>query len=824
MRIGKPIPPIVFNTEKKYKVNTVNLKVVLRRLFRNREYFFINLIGLTVSLASILLIGLYVSDQFSYDGDIRDQERTYRVVEIQNQPGVGEQHVAVTMGPLSEALKNSVPHVEESVRMMYGWYINTIKVGEKEFRPSNLWYTDENMLDFFGYKLLEGSSSTALMDPRSVVLTTKSAMKFFGVEKNVVGKTLILDGVSYKVTGLLKPFENKGHLRISMLLPMKSITGLKFFDYMKGWGNNMLATYVRLDNKANLEKVESSINRLIDEQSKDQPKEFRIKMYLQNVRDIYLHSNYIKFQVASVFGNATLVFLFIAVALLVLITAIVNFINMSLARAVNRSREAGMRKVLGASKLNLFTQFFSESFLVSFFAGILAVVITQLLLPALNLTLNTEIPLSRLFSFITLILLFLLILIVSLFGGLYPSLFLSRMQPIDVLKGGAGPKGKASGLMSRFLVGFQYSVTTALLIMVSVAWAQYHYATTVDLGINYTNVLAVNVPYGKADKCMPAFKEAVGKIAGVEDLATSTGFTAGSGDQGSITVDDSAKTRITVRHCYVDPNFFEMMEIPILFGRNFDKSILSDTNAVIINQAAVNALGWENPLVRRFNNFLTEDSTLKMPVIGVVRDYHYYSLHWKIEPAIYVFKPRRLFTLMIKVNPAMVEGDGNKKLLEEIGNAWTTNVGQLPIETTWVKQEIADWYSNEQSMTRLFIFFALLSVMLSAFGLYGLSSLMMQQRVREIGVRRVLGASTYSLTLWLLQKHLRLVVIGSVIAVPIAWYFSQKLMQEFAYHIDLNFWVFLSAPVATLVIATSIILQRTIQTARTLPFVALKAE
>ncbi|MCE1167127.1 MAG: ABC transporter permease [Sphingobacteriia bacterium] len=805
-------------------MNTVNVKIVLRRLFRNREYFFINLTGLTVSLASILLIGLYVADQFSFDGNIRDHERTYRVVEIQNQPGVGEQHVAVTMGPLSEALKNRVPHVEESVRMMYGWYINVIKAGEKEFRPSNLWYTDENMLDFFGYKLSEGSSKSALVDPRSVVLTPKTAMKFFGVERGVLGRTLELDGQTYKVTGLLEPFENKGHLEIGMLLSIKSITVLPFFDFMKQWGNNMLATYVRLDNQENLDKVESTINTLIDEQYKDQPKEFRVKMYLQNIRNIYLHSSSIKFQVASVYGNATLVYLFIAVALLVLITAIVNFINMSLARAVNRSREAGMRKVLGASRLNLFTQFFSESLFLSLFAGVLAIVITQLLLPALNLTLNTDISVSWLFSPITLSLLILLIMVVSLFGGLYPSLYLSRMQPIDVLKGGAGPKGKASGLLSRFLVGFQYSVTTALLIMVSVAWAQYHYATTVDLGINYSNVLAVNLPYGKAHKSMPAFQEAVSKIPGVEKVATSSGFTAGSGDQGSIMVDDSARTRITMRHCYVDPDFFEMMEIPVIMGRNFDRSILSDTNVVILNQAAVQALRWDNPLQQRFKNFQSNDSLIKMPVIGVVRDYHYYSLHWKIEPAVYVFKPKRLYTLMVKVNPAVASGEGNKRLLEEIGKAWNSNVGQLPIETTWVKQEVAKWYTSEQSMTRLFIFFALLSVLLSAFGLYGLSSLMMQQRVREIGVRRVLGASTYSLTLWLLQKHLRLVVVGSVIAVPLAWYFAQKLIEEFAYHIDLNFWVFLLAPVATLIIATSIILQRTIQTARTMPYVALKAE
>lgn len=813
-------------------IQPTEFRVLIRRLISQKSYTIINLIGLTVGFTAVILIGLYVINQLSFDKNLADHERVFRPVQIQNEPGVGEQHVAVTMGPLAASVKAELAQVTDVIRVMPCWYFNLISTTSqgsdsvsvaKQFSARNYWYADSNAFSFFGFELLEGNPVTALRHPFSIVLTEKEAMRLFNSTRNLLGKTLLIDGGSYAITGLMKDMEGESHLKIDALASFSSIDNDQRFEYLKHWGNNSLGTYLKLTSPDQQAAVEEGMNEALRKRTlKEDGKEPDIRFYLQPLDDIYLDSGHIKFQITSRNGNSTTVYLFLIVGVLVLITACVNFINMSLARAVKRSREVGVRKVLGATSYDLFSQLLGEAILFSVISAGLAVMMVELLMPTFNSIMNLQLGLFDspwLFPLLAGV-----IVLVSIISGGYPAFYLSRYEPVTVLKGVGSHRGKSASYLSRTLVAFQYAVTTGMVFMVIVAWTQYKFAVKKDLGINYNGIVALHHRAPNPQRFIPQMKARLLQHPGIESVSAAADINGAAGSQGPVSIDDTAKSRLMVRYCFIDEDFFPMMGIPVVEGRNFSREYSTDSSqSIILNQAAVDALGWKNPIGKRFKSF-TEDSTLRPVVVGVIRDYNYYSIHWKIEPAIFLLRLEETGTLVVKLRNPEQDSSLNSAAMQHIETVWNEFFPTAPFDPEFANQRIKRWYANENRTMQLFLFFAILSVIVSCLGLYGLSSLMMEQRIREIGIRRVLGGSYESISRLLLAQYVKLVLAGGIVAAPIAWFLAGNLLNGFAYRAAVSPLMLIGALLLTIIIAMTTIWHRVYATSRTNPVDALKYE
>jgi len=798
------------------------LTTALRSLLRQKSYALINLTGLSVGIASFLLIALYVQHETGFDKHLEKRDKLFRVVEIQNEPGVGEQHVAITMGPLAASLKSDFPQIVDAVRLMPGFDISVVSFAEKNFREKNLYYADPSVISMFDVNLLQGDPKTALTEPMSVVLSEKIAKKYFGSLRNAVGKSMFLGKRSFIVTGIMSDQPEKTHLRIEVLVSISSVENLPEFEWMKGWGSNSLITYIQLDSPDSRALIDNGFPAFLKKHvfSQEEGWEF-LEMYLQPLSQVYLKSQHIKFQNVTAAGDINLVIIFSVIAILILLVACVNFINISIARSVKRSKEVGIRKVLGADRLSLVYQFISESMLLTLLALFISVGLVELALPVMNNLLVTDFQIDFAGNYLFNIGLLGLLIIISLASGAYPAFYLSRYQPVKVLKGGTATKGSSAGNLSKGLVVFQFFISVGLMFAVLVIYDQVNYLQKKDMGISYRD--AVFVYFGDEDSGSnyEPFRAELLKDARIKNVAGCSFLNGVSGSQGPVFVDDSAKTKLTVRFGYVDYDFFEMMGVRFVNGRNFDRSIASDKGgAVILNQAAARKLGWSNPIGKKFSTIMGADTTRKTEVIGVVSDYHYFSMRSIIEPAVYVIAPDRYRGLVIGYYTDK-EQQGILKLIED---KWQQFFPGTPFQPVLATEFAADSYKNDQKLFSLFVYFTIISVLLSVLGLFGLTSLLIEQKTRIIGIRRVLGGSVWGITAHLIRDYMLLVFFAGVISIPLTYYLLEKQLNQFAYHINIAAWHMITAVLLLSVIAFFTIIFKAIQAAKANPVSALKYE
>lgn len=798
------------------------LTTAVRSLLRQKYYALINLIGLSVGIAAFLLIVLYVQHETGFDKHLRKRDNLFRVVEIQNEPGVGEQHVAITMGPLAGALKADFPQVVNAVRFMPGFDIQVVSLGNKNFRERGLYYTDPSVIGMFNIEFLQGNPATALSTPMSVVLSEKTVEKYFGSTPNVLGKSMMLGKRSFVITGIMKDQPMQTHLFFDILVSISSVENQADFEWMKGWGSNSLITYIELDQSESRQIIEEKFPEFLRKNvfSKEEGWEF-LEMYLQPLDEVYLESQHIKFQNVSAAGDINLVIVFIVIAVLILLVACVNFINISIARSVKRAREVGIRKVLGADRLSLVYQFISESLLLTLLAIFIAVGLVELALPEMNKLLATDFHIDFRGNWIFNAGLFLILIIISLAAGSYPAFYLSRFQPVKVLKGGSSIKGSSAGYLSKGLVVFQFMISVGLMFSVLVINDQVDYMKNKDLGIIYRD--AIFVFFGDDDdagKSEPLRNELL-KDSRIRTVSGCSFLNGVSGSQGPVFVDDSARTKLTMRFGYVDYNFFEAMGVKFVAGRNFDRKIASDKGgSVIINQAAARKLGWDNPLGMKFKTVMGADTTVKPEVIGVINDYHYFSMRSLIEPAIYVWNPEMFRGLLIGYY-AESEKQSVRKYIED---KWIDHFPDTPFQPVVADDFAAESYKNDQKLFSLFVYFTTISVLLSVLGLFGLTSLLIEQKTRIIGIRRVLGGPVWKITSQLIHDYMLLVLIAGAIALPLTYYFLEQQLRQFAYRIDINAFHMISAVVILTLIAFFTIIFKAYRAAGANPVKALKYE
>jgi putative ABC transport system permease protein len=802
------------------------LKVAIRNLWKNKGFSTINIIGLSVGLATCLLIMLYVVDELSYDKFNTKADRIYRVDgDIQ----FGGNHVvlAVAPEPMGPTLKKDFPEVEQYVRFRgYGGLL--VKKGNENVNEGKVIYADSTLFDVFTLPMTAGDPKTALKDPKCVVITEKIAQKYFNTT-DVVGKTLTInDTSSLKITGVIKNIPPESHFNFDFFV---SLNGSIQPEEVNNWVSNNENTYIVLKKGADPKVLEAKFPDMVDKymgpqalallniKMEDFKKSGNFDRYsLVPLTSIHLHSNKIAELGAN--SNVQYIYIFSAIAIFILLIACVNFMNLSTARSSNRAKEVGVRKVLGSVRGHLIYQFLTESILITLIACVLALLIAWLLLPYFNHIANKEIEIN-LFSGWLIPSLLAIVLIVGLLAGSYPAFYLSSFKPIVVLKGKLAGGFKRSWLRGSLVV-FQFWISIILIIGTIVIYKQLQYIQNKQLGYDRNQVLVLEntSPLGSQAK---SFENELLKLPGVRSV-TMTGFlpTSDWRNDSPIFADASLdqKTAVSSQIWTVDENYIPTLGMQIAKGRNFSKQFLTDSSGIIINEAAEKLLGFKDPIDRPIY-YLTDFKTKSVGtyhIVGVVKDFNYNSLRETVTPLV-LFYGNQTGKAAIKINTANIKG-----LVAQIENEWRAIAPGQPFSYAFMDDQFNNQYRTEQRVSRISITFSILAILIACLGLFGLVTYAAEQRVKEIGIRKVLGASAVNLVSMLSKDFLKLVIISALIAFPVAWWAMHKWLQDFAYRIHIGWWIFLLAGSVAVLIALLTVSFQTIKAALTNPVKSLRTE
>jgi len=805
------------------------IKTAFRSLQKNKGFTAINVLGLALGLAACLLIVFYVVDELSYDKYNVNASRIYRVNE-DLKLGDNKVQYAVCMAPLAQTLKTDFPDVENAVRLKKIGDMHVTK-GTESILEDNALFADPSIFDVFTLPVIYGDKKTALTEPNTVVITEDMAKKYFG-RLNVVGENLIIDGnlqKPIKVTAVIKNIPEQSHFHADFLVSMASNPDSRSIEWLRSDYN----TYVLMRKGANYKKLEAQFPQFLRKYSGGQMQQelnmsydtfekngsfFRLNMI--PLTDIHLHSNPTVTGELGINGNIEYVYIFSAIAIFILLIACVNFMNLSTARSANRAREVGVRKVLGSARKHLVLQFLAESTMVTFIAVVIALAAALLLLPAFNHFAGKNIVISS----HTLVWLapsaLIAILLIGFLAGLYPAFFLSAFNPMQVLKGkiSAGFKG---GALRSFLVVLQFSISIFLIIGTLVIYNQLHYIQNRDLGYNRDQVLIIQHAFELGDHAK-IFKQEIKQLPGVTN-ATLSGYlpvksSRGTGIFYKEAVADPKKS-LFPQIWSVDEDYISTLGMKIKSGRNFSAQMPSDSNAIVINETAAKFLGFTDPA----NKIVYRSSGGPNPtykpytIIGMVKDFNFSSLHDNISPVVMQLNTDNS-SLSIKVNTVNIPA-----LLSQIEAKWK-DFTPAHLQYSFMDQDFDAMYRSEQRIGTIFIAFTTLAIVIACLGLFGLAAYAAEQRTKEIGVRKVLGASIMNIASMLSLDFIKLVCISILIASPVAWYLMQKWLQDFAYRINIQWWVIAIAGFAAILIAFITISFQSIKAAIANPVNSLRSE
>jgi putative ABC transport system permease protein len=803
------------------------LKTAFRNLLKNKGFTVLNVLGLALGLATCLLIVFYIFDELSYDRFNIKADRIYRV-NNDIKFGGNENSYAVSPAPMAAAFLSDIPEVEQVVRFRYRGGMR-VKTGNERIQESRMIYADPSVFSLFTFPMISGNPVTALKHPRTVVINETTAKKYFNTT-NVVGKTLTFnDSLLYNVTGVIKDIPKQAHFNFDFFLSMESLPESR----NGSWVSNNFATYVLLK-KGNSPKVleakfpglakryvgpqlQAVVHLTMDALEKA-GNYFRFS--LTPLKDIHLHSN----RIAELGTNSNIqyVYIFSAIAIFILLIACVNFMNLSTARSSNRAREVGVRKVLGSPRKYLIAQFLTESILVTLLGALIAVFAAWALLPLFNqMSGKNLVVTSQIFGWLVPALV-LIIIIIGCLAGSYPALFLSGFLPIQVLKGKltAGFKG---GWLRSFLVVFQFSISIFLIIGTLVIYNQLKYIQSKDLGFKRDRVLVVRNVYnlGKQTKI---FQQEINKLPDVVNT-TLTGYlpTSGQGNSSTFFQDHNmdSKTALSTQVWSVDDQYISTLGMKLVVGRNFSKLMSTDSSAVIINETAAKKLGMADPLNKTL--YYPTDSYGKVikpvHVVGIVKDFNFNSLRDNVTPVVLVYQDD-WGALGIKVKTTNIPA-----LIDQIKNKYKELAPNQQFDYSFMDADFEATYRTEQRMGAIFIAFTSLAIIIACLGLFGLAAYAAEQRTKEIGIRKVLGANVSTIVRMLSKDFLRLVFIAIIIASPLAWWFMQTwFLQGFAYRQNIAWWVFAAAGFTSIIIAFITISFQSIKAALSNPVNSLRSE
>jgi putative ABC transport system permease protein len=802
------------------------IKIAIRNLWKNKAFSAINIFGLASGLAICLLILFYVNNELGYDQYNTKSNRIYRV-DGDLQFGGNHFVLAQSPDPLGPTLKQDFPQVEQYVRFRdHGGIM--VKKGNENVEENKVIYTDSTLFSVFTLPMIQGDPSTALVQPNSVVITENTAKKYFN-STDVVGKTMIIgDTGNYKITGVIKDIPKQSHFHYDFFISMYG--QLSSYE-INQWTSNNFNTYIVLKKGTNADQLSSQLNgfvmRYVAPVFKSMnltPEEFakqgnHLHYSLIPLEKIHLYSN--KSGELEANGNIQYVYIFSLIAFFILLIACVNFMNLSTARSANRAKEVGVRKVLGSLRKNLIMQFLSESVLISFISLTLALVIAALLLPYFNQLSGKDMTLNLFLKPWLLPAAILLMIIVGLIAGSYPAFYLSSFKPVQVLKGKLAKGFKSSWLRSGLVV-FQFCISIILVIGTLVIYLQLNYIRNKDIGFDRSHVLIIKNTdaLGRQAK---VFEDEVKKLNGVEN-ATMTGYlpTAGWRSDSPLFPDATTDTKnaVSTQIWRIDENYIPALGMKMAMGRNFSADFPTDSSGIIINEAALKLFGFKDPLNRPLyymNDFPKKDLT-KFHIIGIVKNFNFNTLREEVTPLCFLYQPQNS-SIAFRVHSANLPN-----LISLIQNKFKNLAPQQPFSYSFMDDDFNKTYSNEQRMGGISMTFSALAILIACLGLLGLITFAAEQRAKEIGIRKVLGASGGNIVSMLSKDFLKLVFIASLIAIPLAWWAMNKWLQGFAYRIQISWWILASAALLAVFIALVTIFYQAMKAAIANPVDSLRSE
>ena len=795
--------------------------MALRNLSKNKVFSVINISGFAIGLTCFILITVFVVDELSYDKYPAQAENIYRV----NLSVAGNGDVAVY--PLvdvavGEGIKNAFPEVKASTRIFS--VSDFVKYDDKQFKEEHLAFADSNFLQLFSIPLVEGNTTNALVQPNSIVVSRSFAKKYFG-NGEAVGQSITVGtrNTIYKVTGVIDKVPANSHFHFDAFLSMST-----FPNTNKTWSNLGYYTYLLLNKNTDPKKLEAKFPQLVAKYvvpeiqhdmgvslAEAQKSVNTFRFSLAPLTDIHLRSN-TKFELEPN-GDIQYVYIFSILALFILLLACVNFTNLSTARAIKRAREVGIRKVMGSVKKQLIVQFLSESVLFTFFSMLLSYVLIFLLLPYFNQLANKNISFDFFLNYKLILAVLLVSFIAGILAGIYPAFFLSSFNTIRVLKG-ASMQGSQKKPLRSSLIVFQFFVSTALIIATVIIYQQLHYMQNKKLGYDKDQVLFL--PDARLlGKDQTAFKQQLLQDNRVVSASISRSIPGGQIMDGTEIYpknENSNGTEIHASISHVDYDYLHTLGIQILKGRNFSKDFPTDSSGIVINEAAVQQLGWTNE--NAVGKTIVRSGQEEFKVVGVVADFNYASLKQKVAPLMMMLG-RNFGGLIIKINTRDVKG-----FLADLKKQWNSFNPAGPLEYNFLDEKFAALYASEQRTKQIFSAFAVLAIIIASLGLFGLSAFVIEQRAREIGIRKVLGASVQQVLLLVSKEFLLLVGIAFIISIPVTWWAMHEWLKDFAYRINIGTGVFVAAGLAAILIAFFTISFQAIKAAITNPVKSLRTE
>ncbi|MBN2461659.1 MAG: ABC transporter permease [Candidatus Cloacimonetes bacterium] len=801
-----------------------NFTVALRNIFRSKVHSFINITGLAIGIASCLLIMLYIKYERSYEKMFTNAERIYRVLTIDKALGTNKQRVGITMPALGPVLAEKFPEIEAGLRVTGGGRFLLQYEDNEGIYAQTMKGTDSNFFDFFDYTFLQGDPETALVEPFSIVLTNTMKEMIFKNE-NPLGKKLKSGfGEELTVTGVIPDPPENSFLQFNVLVSLSTYATLARRNqppdspnpiWLESWGLVAMPTYMMLEKEADI----TGLNERITQLCRDNDVSENFDITLQPLLDVHLYSTDMIFDPIANKGDAKNIYIFAAIAILILVIAAVNYMNLSTARSLQRAREVGMRKIVGSSLQQLRWQFLGESLLVSFMAIIIAYPLMEITLPLLNDLAGTKIILAGTEFLLVIGAMLILWLVVGAGAGFYPAMVLSAYKPLNVIRG-TFTAGKGGNLIRRILVVTQFILSVALIGMTVVIQQQMYFITHKDVGYNREQILVFDVLDREIGRNLPVFKEALAGFSSIVSLSEGTNVPGRTFGRTGLTPEGSGDEDIWIWNQFaVDNDYYNTLGMEISRGRNFyGEGEGSNDNYVMINETAARQLNWDNPLGKRIY-FDSNDST-GVEVIGVVRDFHFMTLHQNIEPVIiFPLNPGNASLLLARIRPGHIA-----PALEYAEGKWKEIYPNHPFNFSFLDEEFDNLYHRDLNAGKVVNIFTGLAIFVACLGLLGLTSHSTILRTKEIGIRKVLGSSISGIIRLLIFDFLRWVLLANLIALPLTWFISKRWLEGFAYRIDLSVMTFLYAALISIFAALITIGSLTFRAAYSNPVDALKYE
>jgi len=785
-------------------------KTAFRNLWKHKVFSFINIMGLTVGMTACFLIFLYVRFELTYDAFNTKADRIYRVVTDIKTPS----EVIRAGGPawaVPPNIKDEFPEVEAFVRISNQGML--VRKGDIKFQEENAAFADSSFFQIFDIKLLQGDPKKVLNDQMSVVLSETAAKKYFG-KSNPVGQTLLFtnDGIPATVKGVMKDMPENSQVRADILVSMSTLT-IRFNPGLDTqWGNYGSQAFILLKPGSNAKALEAKFPAFVKKRNgkEEQQSQMYATILLEPLRDVYLYST------RGGSGNINNVYIFSIIAIFILLIACINFINLTTARSTERAKEVGIRKVAGAGKAQLIRQFISESVIICLIAFFLTLGLAALLLPLFNQLAAKQVSEGIFSNWKYVGMLSLAAVAIGLLAGSYPALVLSSFKPIVVLKGrfATGVRGL---LLRKGLVVAQFSISIALIIGTIIVYRQMSFMRNRDLGFNKDQTVILST---EGDPGKDAFKQALKTIPSVKSVCLSSSA-PGTGNPGAYSEIENNKGDLQVANLdlyFVDFDYIPQYDIKVVAGRAFSGDFITDTTqAMVMNETAVKLFGYSSPqqaIGRRFKQWGREGK-----IVGVIKDFNFRSLQQDIKPLTMRIEPGGCNLVSVKIAAGNVPAT-----LAAIESKWKSTMPNRPYSYQFLDELFDRQYRAEERFGKLFFNFSVLAIFISCLGLLGLAAYSTMQRTKEIGVRKVMGASVASIVNLLSKDFLKLVIISFFIAAPAAWYFMTKWLHDFAYRTPMAWWIFAVAGIAALVIALATISFQAIKAALTNPVKSLRSE